>query len=84
MTKKIGFLSFGHSRNVEGSPVRTAGDALLQHVEFARIADGVGLDGAFVRVHHFEQTMNSPFPLLSAMAAVTERLNVGTGVVDMR
>ncbi len=84
MSKKIGFLSFGHSRNVEGSPVRTAGDALLQHVEFARIADEVGLDGAFVRVHHFEQTMNSPFPLLSAMAAVTERLHVGTGVIDMR
>lgn len=84
MTKKIGFLSFGHSRNIEGSPVRTAGDALLQHVEFARIADEVGFDGAFVRVHHFEQTLNSPFPLLAAMAAVTKRLSLGTGVIDMR
>lgn len=84
MSKKIGFLSFGHSHNVPGSPVRTAGDALLQHVEFARIADEVGFDGGFVRVHHFEQTMNSPFPLLAAMAGVTTKLNVGTGVVDLR
>lgn len=84
MSKKIGFLSFGHSRDVPGSAVRTAGDALLQHVEFARVADEVGFDGAFVRVHHFEETMNSPFPLLSAMAAVTTKLQVGTGVVDLR
>lgn len=82
--KKIGFLSFGHSRDVAGSAVRTAGDALLQHVEFAKVADEVGLDGAFVRVHHFEQTMNSPFPLLTAMATATTNLNVGTGVVDLR
>lgn len=84
MTKKIGFLSFGHSRNVPGSDVRTAGDALQQHVEFARVADEVGMDGAFVRVHHFEETMNSPFPLLAAMATVTTNLNLGTGVIDLR
>ncbi|TRY18737.1 LLM class flavin-dependent oxidoreductase [Tessaracoccus rhinocerotis] len=78
--KKIGFLSFGHYR----APVSTAGSTLRQHVEMARAADELGFDGAWLRVHHFEQTLSSPFPLLSAMAAVTTRLDVGTGVVDLR
>lgn len=78
--KKIGFLSFGHYR----APVSTAGATLRQHVEMARAADELGFDGAWLRVHHFEQTLSSPFPLLAAMAAVTERLEVGTGVVDLR
>jgi alkanesulfonate monooxygenase SsuD/methylene tetrahydromethanopterin reductase-like flavin-dependent oxidoreductase (luciferase family) len=37
-----------------------------------------------VRVHHFARQLASPFPLLAAMAARTRRLEVGTGVVDMR
>jgi alkanesulfonate monooxygenase SsuD/methylene tetrahydromethanopterin reductase-like flavin-dependent oxidoreductase (luciferase family) len=37
-----------------------------------------------VRVHHFARQLASPFPLLSAMAARTSRIEVGTGVVDMR
>lgn len=82
--KKIGFLSFGHYRDVPGARVPDAGKALRDHVEFAKVADEVGLDGAWVRVHHFEESMAAPFPLLSAMAAVTERLDVGTGVVDLR
>lgn len=82
--KKIGFLSFGHYRDVPGSGVRTAGDSLRQHIEFAKIADEVGFDGAWVRVHHFEESMASPFPLLAAMAAVTRTVDVGTGVIDLR
>ncbi|MCC2593536.1 LLM class flavin-dependent oxidoreductase [Tessaracoccus sp. OS52] len=82
--KKIGFLSFGHYRDVPGSPVASAGATLRQHVELARAADELGFDGAWVRVHHFEQSLASPFPLLAAMAAVTTNLDVGTGVVDLR
>ncbi|MHA6512106.1 LLM class flavin-dependent oxidoreductase [Tessaracoccus sp. Z1128] len=82
--KRIGFLSFGHYRHVVGARVPDAGAALRQHVEFARIADEVGLDGAWVRVHHFEESHTAPFPLLAAMAAVTTRIDVGTGVVDLR
>ena len=42
------------------------------------------MDGAFVRVHHFARQLASPFPLLAAMAARTSRIEVGTGVIDMR
>jgi alkanesulfonate monooxygenase SsuD/methylene tetrahydromethanopterin reductase-like flavin-dependent oxidoreductase (luciferase family) len=82
--KKIGFLSFGHWRNVAGSQTRSAGDALLQTIELAQAAEDLGVDGAFVRVHHFERQLASPFPLLAAIAARTSRIEIGTGVIDMR
>ena len=82
--KRIGFLSFGHWRPAAGSQTRTAADALLQTIELARAAEEVGIDGAFVRVHHFERQLSSPFPLLSAIAASTSRIEIGTAVIDMR
>jgi alkanesulfonate monooxygenase SsuD/methylene tetrahydromethanopterin reductase-like flavin-dependent oxidoreductase (luciferase family) len=82
--KRIGFLSFGHWQPVPGSQVRTGRDALVQSVELAVAAEELGLDGAYVRVHHFARQLASPFPLLAAMAARTSRIEIGTGVVDMR
>ena len=82
--KKIGFLSFGHWGDVPGSRVRSAGDALLQAIELAVAAEEVGVDGAFFRVHHFAEQQASPFPLLAAIAARTSRIEMGTGVIDMR
>jgi alkanesulfonate monooxygenase SsuD/methylene tetrahydromethanopterin reductase-like flavin-dependent oxidoreductase (luciferase family) len=82
--KKIGFLSFGHWRNAGGSQTRTAADALLQTIDLAQAAEEIGIDGAYVRVHHFERQLASPFPLLSAIAARTSRIEMGTGVIDMR
>jgi len=80
--KRIGFLSFGHHQAVRGSLARTARDALLQTVELAVAAEELGVDGAYVRVHH--RQFASPFPLLAAMAARTSRIELGTGVIDMR
>ncbi len=80
--KKIGFLSFGHHQ--PGTPTPTAGDALRQMVELAVAAEELGVDGAFLRVHHFAPQFSTPFPLLAAMAARTERIELGTGVIDMR
>jgi alkanesulfonate monooxygenase SsuD/methylene tetrahydromethanopterin reductase-like flavin-dependent oxidoreductase (luciferase family) len=82
--KKIGFLSFGHWQPIPGSQVRTGRDALVQSIELAVAAEELGVDGAYVRVHHFARQLASPFPLLAAMAARTSRVEVGTAVVDMR
>ncbi|HWJ83575.1 MAG TPA: LLM class flavin-dependent oxidoreductase [Nocardioides sp.] len=82
--KSIGFLSFGHWSPSPGSQVRTAADALLQSVELAEAAEEVGADGAYFRVHHFARQLASPFPLLAAVGARTSRIEIGTGVIDMR
>ncbi|RLL62669.1 LLM class flavin-dependent oxidoreductase [Paenirhodobacter hankyongi] len=82
--KNIGFLSFGHWSAQRGSATRTAGDALLQAIDLAVAAEELGLDGAYYRVHHFARQHASPFPLLSAVAARTSKIEIGTGVIDMR
>ena len=82
--KRIGFLSFGHYQPIPGSVSRTAADALLQTIELAVAAEELGADGAFVRVHHFAPQLASPFPLLAAIGARTNRIEIGTGVIDMR
>ena len=84
MKKMIGFLSFGHWQPVPGSRTQTAQDALLQSIDLAVAAEELGLDGAFFRVHHFARQLASPFPLLSAIASRTSRIEVGTAVIDMR
>ncbi|MDT0202962.1 LLM class flavin-dependent oxidoreductase [Nocardioides sp. AE5] len=82
--KKIGFLSFGHWTPSPQSQVRTASDALLQSIDLAVAAEELGADGAYYRVHHFARQLASPFPLLAAIGARTERIEIGTGVIDMR
>jgi len=47
-------------------------------------AEQIGIDGAFVRVHHFARQLSSPFPLLAAIGIKTRRIEIGTGVIDMR
>ena len=81
--KKIGFLSFG-AWHPGGGATHTGGDALLQTVELAVAAEEIGIDGAFVRVHHFARQLASPFPLLAAIGVKTSRIEIGTGVIDMR
>src|SRR6185437_367467 len=52
--------------------------------ELAVAAEEIGIDGAFVRVHHFARQLSSPFPLLAAIGVKTSRIEIGTGVIDMR
>lgn len=82
--KRIGFLSFGHWGRSVGSQTPTAADALRQTIELAQAAEAIGLDGAYVRVHHFAPQLASPFPLLAAIGARTSRIEIGTAVIDMR
>ena len=82
--KRIGFLSFGHWQAAPWSRTQTAAEAHRQTIELAEAAEGLGLDGAFVRVHHFARQLASPFPLLAAIGARTQRIEIGTAVIDMR
>src|SRR3954465_14999914 len=82
--KKIGFLSFGHWNASRHSAARSARDVLQQSIELAEAAEELGADGAYFRVHHFAQQLASPFPLLAAIGARTKRIEIGTGVIDMR
>src|ERR671929_2070072 len=82
--KKIGFLSFGHWNPSPHSRTRSASDALLQSIDLAVAAEELGVDGAYFRVHHFARQLASPFPLLTAIGTRTSRIEIGTGVIDMR
>lgn len=82
--KKIGFLSFGHWTPSQQSATRSAADALLQSIDLAVAAEELGADGAYFRVHHFARQLSAPFPLLAAVGAKTSRIEIGTGVIDMR
>lgn len=84
MTKRIGFLSFGHWTPSPHSHTRTASDALLQAIDLAVAVEELGADGAYFRVHHFARQLGSPFPLLAAIGAKTSRIEIGTAVIDMR
>src|SRR6202034_2793092 len=82
--KRIGFLSFGHWTPSSDSQVRSASDALLQSIDLAVAAEELGADGAFFRVHHFANQLSSPFPLLAAVGARTNTIEIGTAVTDIR
>lgn len=82
--KSFEFLSFGHYGPQMGRPGFDGGVALREAVEIGVGADEIGVNGAFFRVHHFAKQAASPMPLLSAIAARTSHIEVGTGVIDMR
>lgn len=56
----------------------------MQSIELAVAAEELGIDGAYYRVHHFARQLAAPFPLLAAVGARTSRIEIGTGVIDMR
>ena len=82
--KKIGFLSFGYWNPSRQSATQSAREVLQQSIELAVAAEELGADGAYFRVHHFANQLASPFPLLAAVGARTSRIEIGTGVIDMR
>lgn len=82
--QRFGTLSFGHYGPLGAGRELTAGDNLHQAIDLAQGMDELGVDGTYFRVHHFAKQHSSPMPLLAAIAAKTERIEVGTGVIDMR
>jgi alkanesulfonate monooxygenase SsuD/methylene tetrahydromethanopterin reductase-like flavin-dependent oxidoreductase (luciferase family) len=65
-----------------GSP-RTFHQEYREMLELVRLIEDVGLDAAWVSEHHFSEDgyLPSLVPMLAAFAAVTERIELGTGVV---
>jgi alkanesulfonate monooxygenase SsuD/methylene tetrahydromethanopterin reductase-like flavin-dependent oxidoreductase (luciferase family) len=82
--QRFGTLSFGHYGPLGGGRQLTAADSMLQAIDLAQGMDELGVNGAYFRVHHFARQQASPMPLLAAIAARTQRIEVGTGVIDMR
>jgi alkanesulfonate monooxygenase SsuD/methylene tetrahydromethanopterin reductase-like flavin-dependent oxidoreductase (luciferase family) len=82
--QRFGTLSFGHYGPLGGGRQLTAADSMLQAIDLAQGMDDLGVNGAYFRVHHFARQQSSPMPLLAAIAARTDHIEVGTGVIDMR
>ncbi|GAA2009190.1 LLM class flavin-dependent oxidoreductase [Microbacterium ulmi] len=82
--QRFGTLSFGHYGPLGGGRQLSAADSLMQAIELAEGMDELGVNGVYFRVHHFARQQSSPMPLLAAIAARTQRIEMGTGVIDMR
>ena len=82
--QRFGTLSFGHYGPLGGGHMLSARDSLHQAIDLAQGMDELGVNGVYFRVHHFARQQSSPMPLLAAIAARTKRIEMGTGVIDMR
>ena len=82
--KRIGFLSFGHWQPIAGLADADRRDALLQTIELAVAAEEIGIDGAFVRVHHFARQLALAVPAAGGDRRAHEPIEIGTAVIDMR
>src|SRR5262249_23723279 len=58
--------------------------ARLHFVALAGGAGGLGAGGPFSRAHPSARQLSSPFPLLAACGVRTNRIELGTAVIDMR
>ena len=84
MQKKLGFLNFGHFGYDRATGTVDPKAAFDDQLAMTVAAEEEGLDGAWLRVHHFQWMMSAPFPTLAAMAAKTSTIELGTGVIDLR
>lgn len=82
--KKIAFISFGRWNNHEKSTTQSAREAFSQTIEMAVAAEQIGVDGALFRIHHFSDSFSSALPLLAAIGAKTNKMELGTSVIDFR
>ena len=82
--QRFGTLSFGHYGPLGNGRELTAADSMHQAIDLAQGMDDLGVNGVYFRVHHFARQQSSPMPLLAAIAARTKRIEMGTGVIDMR
>jgi probable F420-dependent oxidoreductase len=81
MAFKIGIGLF--TGQIPASTDRSFHQEYRDAIDLARLTEAEGLDGAWVSEHHFaaDGYLPSLLPLLASFAAVTERIELGTGVV---
>ena len=81
MAFKIGVGLF--TGQVPDGSERTFHQEYRDYLELVQRVESVGLDSAWVSEHHFsgDGYLPSLLPMLAAFAAVTERIELGTGVV---
>ena len=68
---------------IPASSERTFHQEYRDYLDLVRLVESEGLDSAWVSEHHFagDGYLPSLLPMLAAFAAVTERIELGTGVV---
>jgi probable F420-dependent oxidoreductase len=81
VTLKIGVGLFTGQIPAESN--RTLHQEYTDYLDLVRRIEDVGLDAAWVSEHHFSEDSYLPslVPMLAAFAAVTTRIELGTGVV---
>jgi alkanesulfonate monooxygenase SsuD/methylene tetrahydromethanopterin reductase-like flavin-dependent oxidoreductase (luciferase family) len=69
--------------SVSGHPRRSDRSIFLEEVGLARLADALGFDSVWTIEHHFTPytMVTNPLQLLTYLAGVTERVDLGTMVV---
>jgi alkanesulfonate monooxygenase SsuD/methylene tetrahydromethanopterin reductase-like flavin-dependent oxidoreductase (luciferase family) len=80
---KVGFGLVTCQRNPEDPEGRDDATLYGQALELARTAESAGLDSFWVSEHHFwdDGYLPGSLPLLAAAAAVTERIELATGIL---
>jgi len=76
-------MKFGVLFRIQDPPSgRNIGRRMREAIQASKVAEEAGFDGVFLPEHHMMEDayLPSQFPLLGAMAAVTERVHVGTTV----
>src|SRR3990170_1142243 len=81
MTLQIGLGLF--TGQIPSGSDRTFEREYRETLELVRLAEAVGFDSAWVSEHHGSSDgyLPSLLPMLAAFAAVTDRIELGTGVV---
>jgi alkanesulfonate monooxygenase SsuD/methylene tetrahydromethanopterin reductase-like flavin-dependent oxidoreductase (luciferase family) len=76
-------MKFGVLFRIQDPPMgEHIGRRMRETIRASQVAEEAGFDGVFLPEHHMmdDAYLPSPFPLLGALAATTERIHIGTTI----